>query len=214
MICKLPCGWLRCCVLILLQKFLQFQYNIFLCRILSRGCVQAARDGLNGLITTSSPQFSNNWQIYICLFGGASLKAVIKMSKINTEEDSQQENGDLSSKDSDRQFRLRLCVLNEILNTERDYVRNLAFLQSVSTGFNPKTLWVLQFEHPCAWLHVAVARLLLQSRLQAHKLEITGNGEAVKLCLSHCTVVKKEEEGEYVNQTAFLKQMVLARFFF
>ncbi|ROL49190.1 Phosphatidylinositol 3,4,5-trisphosphate-dependent Rac exchanger 1 protein [Anabarilius grahami] len=97
------------------------------------------------------------------------------MSKINTEEDSQQENGDLSSKDSDRQFRLRLCVLNEILNTERDYVRNLAFLQS------------------------------------AHKLEITGTGEAVKLCLSHCTVVKKEEEGEYVNQTAFLKQMVLAR---
>uniref|UniRef100_A0A671P901 Phosphatidylinositol 3,4,5-trisphosphate-dependent Rac exchanger 1 protein-like n=1 Tax=Sinocyclocheilus anshuiensis TaxID=1608454 RepID=A0A671P901_9TELE len=34
------------------------------------------------------------------------------------------------SKDSDRQLRLRLCVLNEILNTERDYVRNLAFLQS------------------------------------------------------------------------------------
>uniref|UniRef100_A0A673N235 Phosphatidylinositol 3,4,5-trisphosphate-dependent Rac exchanger 1 protein-like n=1 Tax=Sinocyclocheilus rhinocerous TaxID=307959 RepID=A0A673N235_9TELE len=32
--------------------------------------------------------------------------------------------------DSDRQLRLRLCVLNEILNTERDYVRNLAFLQS------------------------------------------------------------------------------------
>uniref|UniRef100_A0A8C2L286 Phosphatidylinositol-3,4,5-trisphosphate-dependent Rac exchange factor 1 n=1 Tax=Cyprinus carpio TaxID=7962 RepID=A0A8C2L286_CYPCA len=53
------------------------------------------------------------------------------MSEINTEEDSQQENGDLSSKDSDRQLRLRLCVLNEILNTERDYVRNLAFLQSV-----------------------------------------------------------------------------------
>uniref|UniRef100_A0A8C1BPN0 Phosphatidylinositol-3,4,5-trisphosphate-dependent Rac exchange factor 1 n=1 Tax=Cyprinus carpio carpio TaxID=630221 RepID=A0A8C1BPN0_CYPCA len=52
------------------------------------------------------------------------------MSEINTEEDSQQENGDLSSKDSDRQLRLRLCVLNEILNTERDYVRNLAFLQS------------------------------------------------------------------------------------
>uniref|UniRef100_A0A673N7X6 Phosphatidylinositol 3,4,5-trisphosphate-dependent Rac exchanger 1 protein-like n=1 Tax=Sinocyclocheilus rhinocerous TaxID=307959 RepID=A0A673N7X6_9TELE len=47
-------------------------------------------------------------------------------------EDSKQENGDLSSKDSDRQLRLRLCVLNEILNTERDYVRNLAFLQSVN----------------------------------------------------------------------------------
>ncbi|XP_056320306.1 phosphatidylinositol 3,4,5-trisphosphate-dependent Rac exchanger 1 protein [Danio aesculapii] len=52
------------------------------------------------------------------------------MSEINTEEDSQQENECLSGKDSDRQLRLRLCVLNEILNTERDYVRNLAFLQS------------------------------------------------------------------------------------
>lgn len=53
------------------------------------------------------------------------------MSEINTEEDSQHENGgDQSSKDSDRQLRLRLCVLNEILNTERDYVKNLAFLQS------------------------------------------------------------------------------------
>ncbi|XP_053309033.1 phosphatidylinositol 3,4,5-trisphosphate-dependent Rac exchanger 1 protein [Spea bombifrons] len=35
-----------------------------------------------------------------------------------------------SSKDSDRQLRLRLCVLNEILNTERDYVGTLHFLQS------------------------------------------------------------------------------------
>uniref|UniRef100_A0A4W4GA93 Phosphatidylinositol 3,4,5-trisphosphate-dependent Rac exchanger 1 protein n=1 Tax=Electrophorus electricus TaxID=8005 RepID=A0A4W4GA93_ELEEL len=46
------------------------------------------------------------------------------------EEDSLQENVDQTSKDSDRQLRLRLCVLNEILNTERDYVRTLAFLQS------------------------------------------------------------------------------------
>ncbi|XP_076859942.1 phosphatidylinositol 3,4,5-trisphosphate-dependent Rac exchanger 1 protein [Brachyhypopomus gauderio] len=46
------------------------------------------------------------------------------------EEDSPQENVDQTSKDSDRQLRLRLCVLNEILNTERDYVRTLAFLQS------------------------------------------------------------------------------------
>ncbi|KAL7884930.1 hypothetical protein AOLI_G00077000 [Acnodon oligacanthus] len=45
------------------------------------------------------------------------------------EEDSPQENAD-QTKDSDRQLRLRLCVLNEILNTERDYVRTLAFLQS------------------------------------------------------------------------------------
>lgn len=48
------------------------------------------------------------------------------------EEDSPQENGILNPRDSDRQLRLRLCVLNEILNTERDYVRTLVFLQSVS----------------------------------------------------------------------------------
>lgn len=41
-----------------------------------------------------------------------------------------QENGIPAAKDSDRQQRLRLCVLNEILNTERDYVRTLFFLQS------------------------------------------------------------------------------------
>ncbi|XP_062316534.1 phosphatidylinositol 3,4,5-trisphosphate-dependent Rac exchanger 1 protein [Osmerus eperlanus] len=46
------------------------------------------------------------------------------------EEDGHQENGIHATKDSDRQFRLRLCVLNEILNTERDYVRTLLFLQS------------------------------------------------------------------------------------
>ncbi|KAM5135854.1 LOW QUALITY PROTEIN: phosphatidylinositol 3,4,5-trisphosphate-dependent Rac exchanger 1 protein [Mantella aurantiaca] len=35
-----------------------------------------------------------------------------------------------SNKDADKQLRLRLCVLNEILNTERDYVGTLHFLQS------------------------------------------------------------------------------------
>uniref|UniRef100_A0A8C3RWC6 Phosphatidylinositol 3,4,5-trisphosphate-dependent Rac exchanger 1 protein n=1 Tax=Chelydra serpentina TaxID=8475 RepID=A0A8C3RWC6_CHESE len=35
-----------------------------------------------------------------------------------------------SSSDSDRQLRLRLCVLSEILGTERDYVGTLRFLQS------------------------------------------------------------------------------------
>ncbi|MED6232010.1 hypothetical protein ATANTOWER_017761 [Ataeniobius toweri] len=40
-------------------------------------------------------------------------------------------NGIHVAKDSDRQQRLRLCVLNEILNTERDYVRTLLFLQSL-----------------------------------------------------------------------------------
>ena len=49
------------------------------------------------------------------------------------EEDVHVENGfHASSKESDRQQRLRLCVLNEILNTERAYVRTLLFLQSVS----------------------------------------------------------------------------------
>ncbi|XP_039623321.1 phosphatidylinositol 3,4,5-trisphosphate-dependent Rac exchanger 2 protein-like [Polypterus senegalus] len=41
-------------------------------------------------------------------------------------------------KDLERQLRLRLCVLNEILKTERDYVENLLFLQS--TGSNT-TAW-------------------------------------------------------------------------
>lgn len=38
------------------------------------------------------------------------------------------------AKETDRQLRLRLCVLNEILGTERDYVGTLHFLQSVSFG--------------------------------------------------------------------------------
>uniref|UniRef100_A0A672J366 Phosphatidylinositol 3,4,5-trisphosphate-dependent Rac exchanger 1 protein n=1 Tax=Salarias fasciatus TaxID=181472 RepID=A0A672J366_SALFA len=46
------------------------------------------------------------------------------------EDDGHHENGIHAVKDSDRQQRLRLCVLNEILNTERDYVRTLFFLQS------------------------------------------------------------------------------------
>ncbi|CAL8253743.1 unnamed protein product [Arctogadus glacialis] len=51
------------------------------------------------------------------------------------EEDVHVENGfHASSKESDRQQRLRLCVLNEILNTERAYVRTLLFLQSEGSG--------------------------------------------------------------------------------
>uniref|UniRef100_A0A4W5KIG8 Phosphatidylinositol 3,4,5-trisphosphate-dependent Rac exchanger 1 protein n=1 Tax=Hucho hucho TaxID=62062 RepID=A0A4W5KIG8_9TELE len=46
------------------------------------------------------------------------------------EEDGQQNGGVHGTKESDRQQRLRLCVLHEILNTERDYVRVLLFLQS------------------------------------------------------------------------------------
>uniref|UniRef100_A0A8C5DZD0 Phosphatidylinositol 3,4,5-trisphosphate-dependent Rac exchanger 1 protein-like n=1 Tax=Gouania willdenowi TaxID=441366 RepID=A0A8C5DZD0_GOUWI len=51
---------------------------------------------------------------------------------IMDEEDGHPENGIHTVKDSDRQQRLRLCVLNEIVNTERDYVRTLLFLQSVN----------------------------------------------------------------------------------
>lgn len=39
-----------------------------------------------------------------------------------------------AARESERQLRLRLCVLNEILGTERDYVGTLRFLQSVSVA--------------------------------------------------------------------------------
>lgn len=39
-----------------------------------------------------------------------------------------------AARESERQQRLRLCVLNEILGTERDYVGTLRFLQSVSVS--------------------------------------------------------------------------------
>lgn len=37
-----------------------------------------------------------------------------------------------SGKDPEKQLRLRVCVLNELLKTERDYVNTLEFLVSVS----------------------------------------------------------------------------------
>lgn len=54
------------------------------------------------------------------------------------EQDGHLENGIHAAKDSDRQQRLRLCVLNEIINTERDYVRTLLFLQSVSCALTSR----------------------------------------------------------------------------
>uniref|UniRef100_A0A3B3Z2H5 DH domain-containing protein n=1 Tax=Poecilia mexicana TaxID=48701 RepID=A0A3B3Z2H5_9TELE len=69
------------------------------------------------------------------------------------EDEGHHENGVHVVKDSDRQQRLRLCVLNEILNTERDYVRTLLFLQSVSLTFTSLSLslsrWVLKFTFLC-----------------------------------------------------------------
>uniref|UniRef100_A0A8C6UY05 Phosphatidylinositol-3,4,5-trisphosphate-dependent Rac exchange factor 1 n=1 Tax=Neogobius melanostomus TaxID=47308 RepID=A0A8C6UY05_9GOBI len=52
------------------------------------------------------------------------------VTTMEEEQDGHPENGIHAAKDSDRQQRLRLCVLNEIVNTERDYVRTLLFLQS------------------------------------------------------------------------------------
>lgn len=67
---------------------------------------------------------------------------------IMEEDDGHHENGIHAVKDSDRQQRLRLCVLNEILNTERDYVRTLLFLQSVSVTL-PFTVLVFTFRYLC-----------------------------------------------------------------
>lgn len=48
-----------------------------------------------------------------------------------------------SGKDLEKQLRLRVCVLNELLKTERDYVGTLEFLSvSDENGFKQRTLRV------------------------------------------------------------------------
>lgn len=47
-------------------------------------------------------------------------------------EESRGEGKGESGKDLEKQLRLRVCVLNELLKTERDYVGTLEFLVSVS----------------------------------------------------------------------------------
>lgn len=49
-------------------------------------------------------------------------------------EESKGEGKGESGKDLEKQLRLRVCVLNELLKTERDYVGTLEFLVSVSGG--------------------------------------------------------------------------------
>lgn len=49
-------------------------------------------------------------------------------------EESKGEGKGESGKDLEKQLRLRVCVLNELLKTERDYVGTLEFLVSVSAG--------------------------------------------------------------------------------
>ncbi|MGH0161662.1 UNVERIFIED_CONTAM: hypothetical protein FKN15_041380 [Acipenser sinensis] len=61
------------------------------------------------------------------------------------DEDGKSENCLQTTKDSDRQLRLRLCVLNEILNTERDYVGTMLFLQSKTPLLSPAALGIVCF---------------------------------------------------------------------
>uniref|UniRef100_A0A3B4ZFU1 DH domain-containing protein n=1 Tax=Stegastes partitus TaxID=144197 RepID=A0A3B4ZFU1_9TELE len=70
------------------------------------------------------------------MFGCSASQATLRGDP--KEDDGHLENGIHAAKDSDRQHRLRLCVLNEIVNTERDYVRTLLFLQSVSFDVTPQ----------------------------------------------------------------------------
>uniref|UniRef100_A0A667ZRY2 Phosphatidylinositol-3,4,5-trisphosphate dependent Rac exchange factor 1 n=1 Tax=Myripristis murdjan TaxID=586833 RepID=A0A667ZRY2_9TELE len=78
------------------------------------------------------------------------------------EEDGHLENGIHAAKDSDRQQRLRLCVLNEILNTERDYVRTLLFLQSVRFDIVGKNMCFQM-----TWLSILFSNI--EDILEVHK---------------------------------------------
>lgn len=55
-------------------------------------------------------------------------------------EESKGEGKGESGKDLEKQLRLRVCVLNELLKTERDYVGTLEFLVSVSGGAGARQL--------------------------------------------------------------------------
>ncbi|MFT7804718.1 phosphatidylinositol 3,4,5-trisphosphate-dependent Rac exchanger 1 protein isoform X1 [Arapaima gigas] len=74
------------------------------------------------------------------------------MSAGPADEEGAPESGVHSGRDNERQLRLRLCVLNEILNTERDYVGTLCFIQS-------SLVWTLLEE-----LHLILSVLDLQPR--------------------------------------------------
>lgn len=54
-------------------------------------------------------------------------------------EESRSEHRAESGKDLEKQLRLRVCVLNELLKTERDYVGTLEFLSvSPANSMNPR----------------------------------------------------------------------------
>uniref|UniRef100_A0A669BUI3 Phosphatidylinositol-3,4,5-trisphosphate dependent Rac exchange factor 1 n=1 Tax=Oreochromis niloticus TaxID=8128 RepID=A0A669BUI3_ORENI len=82
-------------------------------------------------------------------------------------DDGHQENCIPAAKDSDRQQRLRLCVLSEILNTERDYVRTLLFLQSVSLTSSRKSVSRTLAEHDILFSNIEDILKLHQGVLSA-----------------------------------------------
>uniref|UniRef100_A0A3Q3D5A0 Phosphatidylinositol-3,4,5-trisphosphate dependent Rac exchange factor 1 n=1 Tax=Hippocampus comes TaxID=109280 RepID=A0A3Q3D5A0_HIPCM len=78
-------------------------------------------------------------------------------------------------KESDRQQRLRLCVLNETLNTERDYVRTLLFLQSAFLHRIRQTADDQQCLSP---EHVKILFSNIEDILELHK-EVLSSVEAI-----------------------------------
>ncbi|KAM9830582.1 phosphatidylinositol 3,4,5-trisphosphate-dependent Rac exchanger 1 protein isoform 1-T1 [Syngnathus typhle] len=91
------------------------------------------------------------------------------------EEDGHLENAVHTVKESDRQQRLRLCVLNETLNTERDYVRTLLFLQSAFLHRIRQTADDQQCLSP---EHVKILFSNIEDILELHK-EVLSSVEAI-----------------------------------
>lgn len=61
------------------------------------------------------------------------------MNLLTMTEESRSEHRAESGKDLEKQLRLRVCVLNELLKTERDYVGTLEFLSvSCENHFNQR----------------------------------------------------------------------------
>ncbi|KAJ7332012.1 hypothetical protein JRQ81_014192 [Phrynocephalus forsythii] len=65
------------------------------------------------------------------------------------------------AKETDRQLRLRLCVLNEILGTERDYVGTLRFLQSRNATYIESVAGYSDGVRSLTWYLVIIALLSL-----------------------------------------------------
>lgn len=132
--------WLSACCLVLLVNF-------------SSSVRNSALRGFREKLPNAKMDWSNDPTK--CGYIGGEKKESISVESdlsegwvtVMEEDDGHQENCIPAAKDSDRQQRLRLCVLNEILNTERDYVRTLLFLQSVSLTSSRKCVSRTLAEH-------------------------------------------------------------------